>query len=133
LIPPFNQDGYLPPGVHRASIDEILSRFGGDSEIRRAACQSLQWLLPICRAAGIVRLIVNGSFTTDCLEPNDADCVLLQGPAYNELSVAAAELEQGLPFLSLQIVRQTAFDYLVNSYFASDRSGLVKGVVEIIL
>jgi hypothetical protein len=67
------------------------------------------------------------------LKPNDLDCVLLQGPAYNDTSPAAIELEQGLPFLSLQIVRQAAFDYLVGSFFGANRIGTAKGVVEIVL
>jgi hypothetical protein len=28
VIPDFDQDGYLPPGVHPATIDEIAERFG---------------------------------------------------------------------------------------------------------
>lgn len=131
MIPPFNDDGCLPPGVHPATLEEVVRRFGRGSGSRRAAGQSLGWLLPLCQAANIVRLIVNGSFVTDVIEPNDADCVLLQGATYNEQSAAALELDQGLPFLSLQIVRQNAFDYLVQTFFATDRNGVRKGVVEV--
>jgi hypothetical protein len=35
VIPPFNEHGYLPAGVHIATLDEIAKRFGCDSEIRR--------------------------------------------------------------------------------------------------
>jgi hypothetical protein len=133
MLPNFNEHGYLPPGIHIAEVDELVQRFGHDSELREAQVQSLQWLLPLCRAAGIVRLIINGSFVTDAIEPNDVDCVLLQGPAYNETTPEAVELEQGLPFLSIQIVREAAFDYLTASFFGSDRNGLQKGVVEVVL
>jgi hypothetical protein len=133
MLPNFNKNGYLPPGIHIAEMDEVAERFGKGSELREAQAQSLQWLLPLCRAAKIARQIINGSFVTDAIEPNDVDCVLLQGVAYNETSPAAIELEQGLPFLSLQIVRQTAFEFLANSFFGSDRNGLEKGVVEVVL
>jgi len=133
LIPDLNENGYLPPGIHPAALGEVVERFGAGSEVRIAQAQSLQWLLPLCHAAGIERLVINGSFVTDVPEPNDVDCVLLQGPGYNDLSQPAAELRQGLPFLSLQIVRQAAFDYLAKSFFALDRSGLTKGIVEVIL
>src|SRR5207247_4513970 len=113
LISAFDEHGYLPSGIHPATLDEVIDRFGRSSDVRRAAAQSLQWLLPICHSADIVRLILNGTFVTDLLAPNDADCVLLQGPTYNDQLPAALELEQGLPFLSLQLVRQTAFDFLV--------------------
>ena len=114
-------------------MDEIIDRFGRGTLIRCDQAQSLQWLLPLCRNAKISRLIVNGSFVTREPDPRDVDCVLLQGPDYNEMSIAAAELEQGLPFLSLQIVRQEAFDDLVHDFFATDRSGVPKGVVEVLL
>jgi hypothetical protein len=28
VIPPFNEHGYLPPGIHPATLDEVESRFG---------------------------------------------------------------------------------------------------------
>jgi hypothetical protein len=132
MIPDFDERGYLPTGVHRAEMTEVLARFGTTSELRHDQAQSLEWLIPLCKAAGITRLAVNGSFVTNVTEPNDVDCVLLIGPDYNELSEAAAELDRGLPFLSLQIVRQLRFDDLLR-FFASDRDGFGKGLVEIIL
>jgi len=132
MIPDFDERGYLPQGIHRAAIAEVLARFGETSELRRAQAESLQWLIPLCKPAGILRLIINGSFVTDVAEPNDVDCVLLLGPAYNEYSEAAANLERGLPFLSLQIVRQVRFDELVH-FFGTDRGRHGKGIVEIIL
>src|SRR5882762_858722 len=132
MLPDFDQRGYLPPGVHRAEIVEVATRFGESSELRREQAESLNWLISLCKSAGIARLIVNGSFVTNVAEPNDVDCVLLIGPAYNEASEGAADLERGLPFISLQIVRETAFDELLD-FFGTDRSCANKGVVEIIL
>jgi hypothetical protein len=33
MIPDCNDDGYLPPGIHRATLDEIADRFGRESEL----------------------------------------------------------------------------------------------------
>jgi hypothetical protein len=132
MIPDFDERGYLPAGVHSADITEVLARFGTASELRRDQAQSVEWLIPLCKAAGIIRLVVNGSFVTNVTEPNDVDCILLIGPAYNELSESAAERDRGLPFLSLQIVRQLRFDDLMR-FFATDRDRFGKGLVEIIL
>jgi hypothetical protein len=132
MIPAFDDRGYLPAGVHTASIDEVLKRFGETSELRRDQADSLKWLISLCKSAGVIRLIVNGSFVTDLPEPNDIDCILLLGPGYNEQSEMAAELERGLPFLSLQIVRKDRFDDLMR-FFTTDREGTSKGIVEIIL
>jgi hypothetical protein len=34
MIPPFNDDGYLPAGTHPATLDEVAARFGHESELR---------------------------------------------------------------------------------------------------
>ena len=134
MIPDFVENGYLPSGLHRATIEEVIKRFGEGADERIACGQSLQWLLPICRRAGIVRLILNGSFVTDRREPRDVDCVLVPGFAYAPDSEAAFMLRVGLPYLSLEIVAtQDELDYFVDEVFGSDRAGRVKGLVEVIL
>jgi len=35
MIPPFNDNGYLPPGVHAARLEEVEARFGLASECAR--------------------------------------------------------------------------------------------------
>lgn len=133
MIPDFNEDGYLPPGLHRASLGEIDERFGRGTEIRRAQMQSLYWLVDLAKRAGIERLILNGSFVTDVYEPNDVDCVLLveTGPLRDRQ--AFRELRKGLPFIHMQLVRQRRFRRLVNETFATDRRGNSKGMVEVAL
>jgi hypothetical protein len=53
LIPQLTENGYLPPGVHQATLDEVIARFGHGNEQREAQGQSLQWLAPLCRKAGV--------------------------------------------------------------------------------
>src|SRR5262245_38317604 len=77
MIPDFNEDGYLPSGIHPATLDEIAARFGQESELRRVQMESLIWLVDLAKRAGVQRIVVNGSFVTAVLEPNDVDCVLL--------------------------------------------------------
>jgi hypothetical protein len=68
MIPDFNDVGYLPSGVHGATLDEIAARFGRESEIRRAQMDSVRWLVDLARKAGAVRIILNGSFVTDAFD-----------------------------------------------------------------
>jgi hypothetical protein len=75
MIPEFDERGYLPAGVHPATLPEVDARFGQQSEVRRVQMESLRWLVDLVERAGARRLIVNGSFVTDLLEPNDIDCV----------------------------------------------------------
>jgi hypothetical protein len=133
MIPDFNEQGYLPAGIHRAALAEIEERFARTTEIRRAQVQSLYWLVDLARKAGIERLIVNGSFVTDVFEPNDVDCVLLVGTGPLRDRQAFRELRKGLPFIHMQLVRQRRFHRLVNMTFATDRRGNAKGMVEVVL
>jgi hypothetical protein len=132
LIPPFDERGNLPPGVHSATLDEVIHRFGRGSDQREAQAQSLQWLVPLCRRAGVTRLLINGSFVTAKEEPNDLDCVALQGPSYSALSPEAEELHQGLPFVELKVVNQADYARFRDVLFASDRDMIPKGVVELL-
>jgi hypothetical protein len=133
MIPPFNDDGYLPPGIHPATLEEIAARFGQESELRRAEMESLQWLVQVARRAGVQRLVVNGSFVPDKLEPNDVDCVLLIGPGFPRNPEAEAELLAGLPFINLELVDQEAFRQFTERTFATDCNMVPKGMVEVSL
>ncbi len=133
MIPPFEDNGYLPPGIHRATMDEIEARFGGESKLRRVQMGSLRWLVGLANRAGVERLVINGSFVTDALEPNDVDCVLLIDPDQPHEAAALGEIAAGLPFLDIQLVERDDFTMLVDQFFATDRFYAPKGVVEVIL
>jgi hypothetical protein len=133
MLPDFNDDGYLPAGVHRASMEEVTARFGKESELRRVQIESLGWLVALARRAGVERIIVNGSFVTDKTEPNDIDCALLIGKDFPRDSSAEADLLAGLPFLEIHLLRAEQFDPFVEKIFATDRALTPKGVVEVIL
>ena len=47
MIPPFDDTGVLPPGVHPATLDEIEARFGRQSELRRVQMESVQWMVEL--------------------------------------------------------------------------------------
>ena len=51
MIPPFEDNGYLPPGIHPATLEEVEAQFGCDSDLRGAQLQSLRWLIEIVRRA----------------------------------------------------------------------------------
>ena len=133
MIPEFNDDGYLPPGLHLATFEEIAERFGQETEIRQAQIQSLGWLLDIVHRGGVVRLVVNGSFVTDRPEPNDVDCVLLLAEGGALDPETDKELCEGLPYLQLSLVTQLGFNRLVARFYATDRQSVPKGMIEVIL
>ncbi len=133
MIPEFNDVGYLPPGVHLASLDEITARFGQESEIRRAQMDSVRWLVEMAKKAGVQRLIINGSFVTEVREPNDVDCAVLLSVDFPLDTLAAADLTDGLPFIDLHMTESKEFAIMVEQLYASDRDAVPKGVIEVAL
>jgi hypothetical protein len=133
MIPPFNEHGYLPPGVHKASLEEIAERFSQQSKIRRDQMESLRWLMNIVKTMHVQRLVLNGSFVTAEAEPNDVDCVLLLDPDCPRDYSAEEDLLDGLPFLEIELVDRIDFDRLVESFFATDRRHTPKGMIEVLL
>jgi hypothetical protein len=67
VIPPFNEFGYLPAGIHLATADEIEARFSQQSELRRVQMDSIHWMINLARQAGAERIVLNGSFVTDII------------------------------------------------------------------
>ena len=132
MIPSFDETGCLPPGLHTATLREVEDRFGRLSELRRAQMESVRWMVDLAMRAGVKRIVLNGSFVTDIMEPNDVDCVLLIGRGFPTDLAAEADLRAGLPFLDMALVRRKRFDRIVNVIFATDRFDSPKGMVEVI-
>jgi hypothetical protein len=132
MIPPFDEHGNLPPGIHPATLDEIAERFGQESEVRRDQMESLRWLVDAARRSGVERIVINGSFVTDTYEPNDVDCALLIGPKFLHDRKAVADFAGGLPFLHIDLARQDGWDEMVETVFAKDRHFRPKGMIEVV-
>jgi len=132
MIPPFDDSGCLPPGVHAATLAEIEARFGRGSELRRVQMESVRWMVGLAARAGAERIVLNGSFVTDIMEPNDVDCVLLLVPGRRKDRAALRALRKGVPFLDIALADARDFDEYVGVTFAADRAGAPKGMVEVI-
>jgi hypothetical protein len=133
MIPPFDDTGRLPPGIHSATLTEVEQRFGRGSELRRVQFDSIRWMIDLAKRTGVSRIVLNGSFVTDIIEPNDVDCALLMGPGFPKDRAAESELLKGLPFLDLSLVDDADLDYFVNRLYAQDRTGEPKGMIEVIV
>lgn len=64
---------------------------------------------------------------------SDLDCVLLVERGFPADADAEAELNSGLPFLELKLVGQTDFRQFVDQVFGTDRMGVPKGMIEVLL
>jgi hypothetical protein len=144
MIPPFDDTGDLPLGLHTTTWSEFQARFCRfvQSDRRLTLCQHLEQLVEDARASGIVtRILVGGSMVRATAEPNDFDCiVVLQATTQYEalrpdqLQIADAGIarvryqgdifvaREGQPTLSLYI-----------DFFSRNRDGKIIGMVEVIL
>ena len=79
-IPAFNEFGLLPPGVHVCTLAEVNERFGSfyESDRRPNLFNSLQKLIADVRKTELfVAVVLDGSFVTDAITPNDIDLILV--------------------------------------------------------
>ena len=102
MLPPFDESGNLPRGIHRSSIEEIVDRFGHGSPEREVEIRELMELIAWAKQHDVRRLIINGSFVTEKRDPNDVDVVLL--PSRDERRQETMfEGELTWPFLQILI------------------------------
>jgi hypothetical protein len=134
MLPPFDDFGNLPPGIHSCSVAELVTRFGTGSEEREAETSELLQFIDAARIAGVRRLLVNGSFVTGKLAPNDVDVVFLSGPDYPRSGQRLDDEELVWPFLQIIVAADDAdFEAWATRQFATDRRKRLKGVVEVVL
>lgn len=113
-------EGDLPPGVHRATLADVLERFGQGSVQRRAVALRLSRIYELAGSTGqLARLVVFGSFVTAKSEPNDVDIVLLMEDSFDLASVTG---EAALVFQHME-----ADAHFGASVFWSKRSGAIGG------
>jgi hypothetical protein len=72
VIPLFQSDGNLPPGVHSAEWPEVVARFGFNLH-RRRLLSGLHRVLGKLAAAGCGTAYLDGSFVSEKQVPSDFD------------------------------------------------------------
>lgn len=72
MIPEFDENGNLPPGVYWTEWEEFKERFG-TTPVRSRMIEGLQMAMEQLKAAGCRTIYINGSFITSKLTPQDFD------------------------------------------------------------
>lgn len=89
-LPEFNSQGELPPGVYRATFNEIVARFGRGTTKRQRVTERLRRIFQLAQATGkLDRIIIFGSYVTSKLEPNDVDVVIVFQDSFDVSAVAS--------------------------------------------
>src|SRR6266850_5224070 len=84
-LPELDSHGDLPIGVHRASLDEVLARFGHSTPQRQLVTARLSRVHELAKGTGkLERFIVFGSYVTAKPDPNDVDIILVMRDDFQE-------------------------------------------------
>jgi len=144
MIPPLDDNGDLPPGLHPTTWDEFRVRFCRfvQSDRRLQLCRHLEQLVDDARASGIVtKILIGGSMVRATAEPNDFDCiVVLRAEAWYEtlrpdqLQVADARIARSRYTGDIFIARegQNTLSFYID-FFSRNRDGKIIGMIEVTL
>jgi hypothetical protein len=133
MIPPFDENGYLPPGIHSANLKEIEKRFAY-TPVRKRLFAGFVRLAKALKTAGCTTLYLNGSYITEKADPRDYDAVWEPDEVGNKIDKVLrdgtiVEIKRkylGDIFCRMPII--LARDHL--EYFRTDRDGRVKGIIK---
>ncbi|MBW4669152.1 MAG: hypothetical protein KME60_17435 [Cyanomargarita calcarea GSE-NOS-MK-12-04C] len=141
MIPDFDENGNLPPGVHICEWEEFKERFGYNRR-RRLLIEGLEMAMLSLQAAGCRIIYINGSFTTSKSDPGDFDACYDKGTVDTDyLRVNAPRLFNHYDRAGMKArykgeifpSDQPAGYYGENSFefFQSDRRKRKKGIIAI--
>ena len=139
-IPALQENGFLPPGLYLANLDEIWERFGRTSDRRRMLFNRLQMFVDGARHVEALRMFVAGSYVTAKTDPRDVDVVIWVGERFLELLELGDKQALDLELMFLTREPKEAFAIFDEDgwnawldFFSSVkyREGEWKGVVEV--
>lgn len=133
MIPPRRPDGTLPPGIYRATIEELLAACPPVNEQRRILNDSLQRAVEELRKLDpSLEIYVDGSYVTNKAEPNDVD-VLIVATHFSARRLIH-HLDQACPVeaVSLDINVEPGLPSVVFDLFTETRGGVSKGIIQLV-
>jgi hypothetical protein len=122
-IPPLNEFGLLPEGIHDCTIEELATRFGRfqQSDRRPRLWGAFGVFLKELQACDIgLAILINGSFVTARPDPNDIDVILVL-PVDFELTRDLPPAEYNV--VSAKVVRRRHKLDLLAARAESDQAG----------
>jgi hypothetical protein len=139
MIPRFNKNGYLPKGVHKATIKEVKRRFGTGTPRREELFRRFEYLVEFLRKhkKTIKRFILNGSYVTSKENPGDFDYILIVKDSFDIFSPQAQALLFSEEIFGAHMLFVKESDTIgcrkAIDFFSHNRGEALKGLVEVIL
>ena len=82
-LPPFDAEGLLPAGIHEGTFDEILERCGFNRQRVELLEKLNEYLRELAQWPLAQAVLIDGSFATSHLEPNDIDVIVVLRDDYD--------------------------------------------------
>jgi hypothetical protein len=143
-LPEFNEAGDLPAGVHQATLDDVVKRFGAVRGQRNICTRRLLHVSALAERTGYLqRFIIFGSYVTAKLDPNDVDVVLVMDDAFRledcpieiqglfDHAVAQARYGASIFWVRPGLLLSESIDDFV-AHWQIKRDGSKRGIVEVI-
>jgi hypothetical protein len=142
-LPQLNDLGDLPAGLHAATLDEVLERFGSGWRHRELLGRRLQRIWDLASATGKVsRFVLFGSFVTSKPEPNDVDVFLLMDDSFDVKAATgetrlvfehgSAQDRLGASVFWLRKMSALNGEEAAINQWATKRDGTQRGIIELI-
>jgi len=142
-LPGFNDVGDLPIGVHQATLEEVLSRFGSGTPQRFLVSRRLERILTLARSTGkLARFVVFGSYVTAKTTPGDVDIFILmdddfdvsivEGEARVVFDHLVAENYEGASVFWMRRTAALGGEDEAIAHWQIKRNGSKRGIVEVI-
>jgi hypothetical protein len=141
--PDFNDKGDLPPGIHQATLAEVIDHFGKDTPQRRIIARRLEHIYTLAvRTGHLARFIIFGSFVTAKPDPGDIDIFLLMEDSFDAGQLSgetalifdhlAAQNYEGASIFWIRRLAALEGAQATVEYWQLKRDGTKRGIVEVI-
>lgn len=142
--PKFNESGDLPPGIHKATLPDVIKYFGKGSIQRSIVAARLQRICALAvETRHLARFIIFGSFVTDKSDPQDIDIFLLMEDTFDVSTLTgearilfdhiAAQNYEGASIFWLRRIAALDGEDAAIEHWQVKRNGKERGIVEVLI
>ena len=128
MLPPFDERGFLPPGIYEITWTELENRFGFNDH-RQNLLKGLRAVLQLLGRANAERVYLGGSFVSNKEYPNDFD------GCYDDLNIDYDLLDpifdEDLTAQQDRFGGELLADPIFQGFFQTDRDGNPRGIIAI--
>jgi Family of unknown function (DUF6932) len=133
MIPKRRRDGTLPPGVHQATIDEVMSAFPPSNQQRQILNDSLQRVAEeLQKLDPSLIIFINGSYVTHKAEPNDVDMLIVTMRFSARRIINHLDQVCPVEVVSIDITVEPSLPSVVFDLFTETRRGRHKGIIQLV-